>query len=238
MSDRIYVSGVWPGKIELTRGWARATARPWNDEEGVAVRLHRGTADFLRAVALRADGFDPGRVYSPALYPGSTRVWQRVGFSPVARLGVMERPLGRAIPEPGVDATVEPDPDWDQITALDGEAFEGWWRMGRDGLEEAMAATTRAAVLTVRTGVALVGYALVGAQMDVAFLQRVAVTPSAGGRGVGTSLVRHALYWGRRQRARVMVLNVRSENDRARRLYGREGFEDTGGSLVVLRFDG
>lgn len=222
--------------MSLSRGWARATAHPWNDEGGVALRLLRGSSDFLRQAALQMDRLEPDRVYSPALYRGPARSWRRAGFVPAAELVVMERPLGAPLPSPPFAAAAAVEPDWDQIVAVDKSAFEGWWAMGRHGLIEATEATPRFTVLTVRSGPVLAGYALVGAQLAVSFLQRVAVRPEQRGRGIGVSLVRQALLWAGGTGARAMVLNVRPDNGEARRLYRREGFSETGASLQVLRF--
>ena len=30
--ERLHVDGVWPGQVTLRRGWAKAVARPWNDD--------------------------------------------------------------------------------------------------------------------------------------------------------------------------------------------------------------
>ena len=30
--ERLRVRGAWPGRVEVTAGWAKATVRPWNDD--------------------------------------------------------------------------------------------------------------------------------------------------------------------------------------------------------------
>jgi ribosomal protein S18 acetylase RimI-like enzyme len=212
-------------------------ARPWNDEVfDPAVRLERGSSEFLRAVAEHLAPYGSGAVYSPALYPEATRVWSKAGFEPFGRLEVMEMRLGPGITPPRHQIEPIRDPSWASLVAIDRLAFEGFWRMGEAGLVEAMRATPRSVVLEARLDGALAGYALTGAQTTLSFLQRVAVAPAFSGQGVGSSLVRASLAWAAARGSRVMVLNVRPENERARQLYEREGFEMRDFHLELLRF--
>jgi ribosomal-protein-alanine N-acetyltransferase len=55
-------------------------------------------------------------------------------------------------------------------------------------------------------------------------LMNLAVAPAARRRGLATALVHHALTVGRERGARRAVLEVRSSNEAARRLYERMGF--------------
>lgn len=238
MPDRLHLDGAWPGQVTVRRGWAKAVARPWNDEvDDAAVRLERGSNDFLRAVAGLLGSMGSGTVYSPALYPSATRVWTSAGFSMFRLLDVMEFPLGGDVPPPEHPIEAIPHPDWGPLVTIDGLAFEGFWKMSEAGLVEAMRATPRAVVLEARIDDELAGYALAGSQVSISFLQRVAVAPALAGRGVGASLVRASLRWALRRGARSMVLNLRPENERARRLYQREGFQDRETPLHLLRYE-
>lgn len=235
--ERMHVDGVWPGQLTVRRGWARAVARPWNDEVlDATVRLDRGSSDFLHAVAEVLAPMGSGVVYSPALYPEATRVWVKAGFAPFGMLDVMEMRLGPEITPPQHPIQATRRPVWPPLVGLDQLAFDQFWSMSEAGLAEAMRATPRSVVLEARLDGALAGYALAGAQTMLSFLQRVAVAPVFSGQGVGTSLVRASMAWAAARGARLMVLNVRPENDRARHLYEREGFEMRDVHLDLLRF--
>lgn len=202
------------------------------------LRLDRGGSEFLEAVTERLLDLAPA-VYSPALYPGSTRVWRRGGFAPHAELDVMERTLPGTLQGSGNGIPVEKGDlgRWEEVLAIDRAAFEGFWGMSRLALEEAHD-TNRANVLLVAPSPEdPSGYALVGAQWGVVYLHRIAVHPDQTGHGLGSAILDEAMKWGRSQGGRTIVLNVRSGNVAARRLYERHGFVATGTRLQVLRRD-
>ena len=197
------------------------------------IRLERGGAEFLRNATDAVRGLGSSRIYSPALYPGSTGVWVRSGYEEIYRLGVMERSLSRGDDGP-TTPVAESKPDWPRIVEIDRAAFSGFWRMNVAGLREAMGSTRNAAVLTSSRDSVVIGYAIVGAQWGVSYLQRVGVHPEFSGQNIGSDLVRAALGWGRKASSQVMVLNVRADNEPARRLYAKQGFTDTGTALRIL----
>jgi ribosomal protein S18 acetylase RimI-like enzyme len=235
MSDRLVVTGTWPRGLTITKGWARAEARRWNDDtEAGHIRLVRGRAEFLDEATGLVSHHAGGVVYSPALFPGATRVWARAGYQPIDSLLVMERDLSSPWPDPQRSLSSHPTPDWDSLVAVDAAAFEGFWRMSATGLRESATATRRGAVLVAAEEEAPIGFAIVGAEWGSGYLQRVAVSPAHRGQGIGTDLVRASLSWARRQGSRAMVLNVRQQSTAARRLYRRVGFVETPTHLQIL----
>ena len=230
------MTGAFPAVVVLRRGWARAVARPWNDDNiDAAIRLERGTHTFLRAASEAVGATIAGSIYSPALYRTSRRPWVKAGYEPHRSLDIMERSLAGT---DGASTGSVTEIAADRVTglaSLDNESFEGFWRIGTLGLAESVAATPNSVVLTVWDS-APIGYAIVGAQFGNAFLQRIAVHPDHRGQGHGSALITEAARWAARIGARSLLLNVRRDNNSARSLYERHGFNATGGSLTVMRY--
>ncbi len=72
----------------------------------------------------------------------------------------------------------------------------------------------------------VVGYAVSSHAGDVVDLQRVAVSPSARGRGVGSTLVTTLLDAARSDGADRVLLEVADDNAPALALYARHGFAE------------
>lgn len=236
MATQLRITGTWPSPISIAKGWARARSRPWNDEcDDAFIRIDRGSSEFLESCTDHLVGLTGASVFSPAIYETSSRIWRKVGYQEAHRLDIFERSLNASIREPKHNVQIEEDPPWERLRKVDLAAFQGFWRMSRAGLQEAMTATKRSAVLTVGDET-IKGYAIVGTQWNVAYLQRIAVEPESSGHGLGLDLVRGAMAWARAEAARVLVLNVRKDNEKARGLYRKAGFTTTGAELQVLRY--
>ena len=65
-------------------------------------------------------------------------------------------------------------------------------------------------------------------------MQRLAVDPSAHGRGLGGALLVDGLHWLRDRGALHAFVNTQSDNDRAYSLYQRAGFQPLPVGLCVL----
>ena len=86
---------------------------------------------------------------------------------------------------------------------------------------------TRHYVVALSDG-AVVGYAGLCDYPDEAFVQTIAVAPSAQGQGLGGRLLVDLLEEAARRRQRTVSLEVRADNEAAQRLYAAHGFTRTG----------
>lgn len=257
-SDGLRVHGEWPNQVQITQGWAKAIARPWNDDfEAVALRLERGSSRFLRLCAGFVSDF-ASPVLSPALLPARARVWKEAGFEFSDQLALLEhnlRHVPRApelpnsdlpeselpnseLPVNGTRVLAGPLQPTEELYEIDQAAFPIRWRMGRQGLIESVDATHRSAVHRIASGASgstsVTGFAVTGISLGQGYLQRLAVHPRAQGKGLGSALVRASLLWARGHGARAALVNTQSENEPALRLYQRAGFENVPGGLVVM----
>jgi ribosomal protein S18 acetylase RimI-like enzyme len=164
-------------------------------------------------------------------------VWRKSGYALFHRLIVMEASTA-ARNRVGTSNAVRivVDPDWARIDIVDRAAFEGFWRLGVAGLRESALATRHSVVLEVEQEASLLGFAIVGAERGVSYLQRIAVTPQHARRGVGSELLSRAIDWARGIGAPIMVLNVREETEPALNLYRTFGFDVTPTRLEILEY--
>ncbi len=142
----------------------------------------------------------------------------------------MERSLARPITEARIAVRTG---QIDEAVPIDRQAFDPDWQIGRMGLQDALTATVRSRLL-VSEPEPVQGFAIVGVTGSTGYLQRIAVNPEHGGRGVGRELLRAAMTWARSAGARAMLLNTQPENERAASLYRSEGFVTLPDRLNVL----
>ena len=233
--ERLRVRGAWPGRVEVTAGWAKATVRPWNDDiDAASVRLERGGARFLASCARMAAEWSP-EVLSPATLPSAMTLWREAGFVETDRLLLMEHGLTSVDrPTAVIDSGgVEPI---EELHAIDSEAFAPRWRLGRLGLDESVAATSRSVVFRIAVNDRCAGFAIAGVALGAGYLQRLAVSPAARGQGLGSDLVRASLRWARGHGARSMLVNTQTDNLAAASIYRRLGFNDVPGGLLLFKY--
>ena len=210
--DRVR-GGTWPGQVILRRRWAKAHARPWNEDLPAAgLRVERGGADFVDACFDWLVERDCREVLSIPLHPGAIRIWEAAGFVPHTELRLLGRDLAVRIAEPVHQVRPGGDVDWHAITMIDDRSFDRFWRVGRLGLADAAAATPRSRVLVVEVAGQPAGFAIAGVSLNTGYLQRMAVDPAYRSAGLGRSLVRASLRWARRRGARTMLLNTQLDN--------------------------
>lgn len=235
---RVTQRGEWPGPVVFRRGWARATARPWNDAEAdAALRLMRGGDSFLQACTQRLLANGAPSVLSPPLPRNARRTWEDAGYRQFLDLALMRLGL-ETTPAAPSHLVVETDDDrLDELMEIDAAAFSPFWRFDGQGLREAMDATGRSSVLIIRNSEGrAAGFAIVGFGSAISYLQRVAVHPDWQGHGMGRSLLRVAARKARAAGARVMLLNTQQDNDPALALYESEGYVRLPEPLSLLRY--
>jgi len=125
---------------------------------------------------------------------------------------------------------------------IDLAAFGDEWALDAAALHHAEGATARSRIrgIAARTGFGrgrCVGYHLTGITDDTAYLQRLAVVPSARRRGLASALVNDAVLWAAEHGADDVFVNTDVANVAALSLYRQWGFASVGYHLRVLECD-
>ena len=212
---------------------------PWHAEDGVAYvavppQVGPLSATGIDALIRHLRASDYRNVLTAALREQDLGPFLDAGFRERERLEVLGHDLRSILIPSSHQQLRRPRPgERSTVLAIDTTAFDHGWRLDRDGLAEAVAATAR-----TRFRVAIVegpiGYAICGRSEDMGYLQRLAVAPSAQRSGIATALVADALHWLRRRGARRCLVNTQRSNVAALTLYERCGFVREPSQLVVL----
>src|SRR4051794_23602708 len=186
----------------LTVGKDRFVVGPWHDDPSTA---YVGLAPSRSALTSRAsvercldqlsrEGYRD--TVTAALRASDAHVFHTAGFDVKERLLVLRHDLrgswARSSPDPRIRRARRRDRP--AVLDVDRLAFDSFWTLGADGLDEALNATTSVR-FRVLEDPALAGYAVCGRATDIGYLQRLAVHPDHLRRGIGTALVVDALLW-------------------------------------------
>lgn len=224
----------------VTARGVRIRVRPWRGRPDTAelsvVPAGALVPPSLVALAVqRARDRGYAEIVTPALPAGEWRPYTDLGFSVREELHLLVHDLAD-LPGRG-DLAARPRlrrvlrRDREQVLAVDGAAFDPFWRLDGDALEDAVRATPSARFRMDRAGH---GYALTGRAGDRGYVQRLAVDPGRQGAGLGSVLLLDGLWWLRRWRVREVLVNTQTGNERAIALYERLGFRRRTDGLAVL----
>jgi ribosomal-protein-alanine N-acetyltransferase len=123
--------------------------------------------------------------------------------------------------------------DADAILRVDNEAFTPPWQMTRDEIRLALRHAA-SSVIAKHDG-RVIGYQISTRHQKNGHLARLAVHPSAQGRGVGAQLMDYLVHYFARRHIHSITVNTQQSNWRSQRLYQRYGFRRNGFDLSVWR---
>jgi ribosomal protein S18 acetylase RimI-like enzyme len=218
----------------------RLRVRPWRGGSDTAelapVPAGAVVPPSLVELALeRAQARDYHHVVTPALPRPEWRPYLDAGFTVREELHLLAHDLldlpPRRAPEHRHSLRRVQRRDRERVLAIDQAAFDPFWRLDADALEDAVRATPSTRFRMDRAGC---GYALTGRAGDRGYVQRLAVVPDAQSAGLGSALVLDGLWWLRRWRVREALVNTQTVNTGAVRLYERLGFRRRPEGLAVL----
>lgn len=205
--------------------------------------------DVIESCVARLVDVGYSGAFTSALSPAEQQPFLEVGFSVHEHLSLLRHDLAQ-LPDPastapngalsarkarrrGVRLRRARRSDRAAVLSVDAAAFNPFWQFDYQSLVDAKEATPSAR-FRVAVGPPLLGYAVTGRAGGVGYLQRLAVSPDAQGRGVGTALVIDSLTWAMRHGATTVLVNTQETNLRALRFYEWLGFETESEGLAVL----
>jgi ribosomal protein S18 acetylase RimI-like enzyme len=215
-------------------GWARLGS--WRGQPDVAYLSVGADRPPTRELVERCVGRLRGRGYSAvvtsALTPADSLAFVDAGFAVRERLHLLAHDL-RDLPEPTHVTRRARRDDRAAVLALDASAFDDFWRIDADGLENAIRATPAARFRVVGDDPVL-AYAVTGRAGRHGYVQRIAVHPDARRCGYGRAVVADGLRWLRRHRVTRALVNTQLRNDAALALYRACGFAPLPTGLCVM----
>jgi len=219
-------------------GRDRIQVSPWKSSSAVANLVPFPVRDALPVDAIHqtiaeAKGFGFSSAYTAALSPSQAEPFFEASFELHEELHLLRRSLTDQLASERGRTRRARRSDWDEVISLDRLAFDDFWQFDRSGLADAIRATPRHRFQVTKSE-PVHGYHVTGLAGTNSYVQRVAVHPTAQGRGYGTALVNDSLQWSFRSGATVAHVNTQLKNERAVALYERCGFVLAPHRLLVL----
>jgi len=211
--------GAWHGRVDVASLALHADRPP-----GLGT-VHRLLADLAR------DGFRS--VVTGALTPADSLPFVDAGFVVRERLHLLAHDLHDVPPPPAATRRARRT-DRTEVLAIDGLAFEAFWRLDDDGLDDALRATPSTRFRVAGPDDVVQAYAIVGRAGRQGYVQRLASHPAARGRGLARALLADGLGWLRRHGTGRALVNTQEGNDAALALYRSCGFVGLPVGLCVL----
>ena len=202
------------------------------------------TADAIASLLDDLQRRGHARVLTGALHDRDVEPFVEAGFEVHETLHLLSHDL-RSVPEPSLRSSPRLQPlrrgrrrDRPGILEVDAAAFDDFWKLDSQGLDDAIRATPAARVRVIgRRGERVVAYSVTGRAGGRGYVQRLAVHPDRQRRGIGVALVSDSLRWLIRRGAHEALVNTQEHNAPALELYLRCGFTPEPTGLTVLTYE-
>jgi ribosomal protein S18 acetylase RimI-like enzyme len=231
--------------VVLRAGGAAVRVRPWPGDTATAqvLPLPGGVLPSPQEVGRWLHGLTRlgyHRVRTAALGPHDQEPYREAGLDQLEELALLRLVLDPTVPPPARSLHRASKRAWARLPDIDAAAFPAGWQLDQDGILDACRATPRHRLRVALDRVdpagrpELIGYVVHGRAGLTGYIQRLAVHPTAAGRGWGTALVLDGLRWMRTYGCLDALVNTHVGNQRALALYERLGFRRLPEGLVVL----
>lgn len=230
-----------PWRLQVTGQGEAAVLETWREHLDVlAVRAlwcaESRVPELMREIALIARERGHGRVLSPLAPHGLAPVYRRAGLRPwetlvISRLHRIPRDIAEPSLPSGVTIRLARGDDIPSVACIDAACFDEFWRFDDRRLAEHLRHDRVAVAERSRE---TVGYTLAMSVGRGGTIGRLAVLPSARGRGIGEALLRDALSHLAQSGVGSVTLCTQEANRVARALYGKVGMTESPGRLVFL----
>ncbi|MDB5828760.1 MAG: GCN5-like N-acetyltransferase [Variovorax sp.] len=160
---------------------------------------------------------------SPLAPPEADRELAACGYALFDPTQVARASLAAAAEHPSISVSSTPSPEW-----LDGFAAANGVASLHRALHHAMVRSIAlpSAFATMHAHGEAVGFGLAVLERGAVGFYDIVVNPDQRRRGYGRALTCALMHWGRTEGAASAYLQVREENEAARRLYADLGFKD------------
>lgn len=188
----------------------------------------------------RASALGVRKIRTGALRATSAQRVLAQGFDVIDTLALLSFDLSQPIPHRRESSRIQPlrRRHYEQAEAVDLDAFGPKWAQHRNALRDTRQATLHSRSRRVSgDNEPVIGFALSGYTNDLGYLQRLAVSPSHSGRGIGWSLSCDALRWMEQRGCERVLVNTSVQNSAALRLYERIGFSELPEQLTIAEIE-
>jgi ribosomal protein S18 acetylase RimI-like enzyme len=219
---------AWPARqTVLSNGWIFRLSGGFTKRANSANAVEPGASfEGVREAAealYKRHGLPTVFRMSPLASPEADQELADAGYTLFDPTQVTRASLAGAAAHPSVDIASAPSRDW-----LDGFAtangVDPRYREVHDAMVRTIAMNT--AFATLREQGEAIGFGLAVLEREAVGFYDIVIDPARRGRGHGRTLMRALMHWGQEEGAASAYLQVREQNEAARRLYANLGFED------------
>lgn len=223
-------------RLRSRRG-VRIVARPSGPFGVQIIPTRRVTSDEVRDALGRLPRTDRA-IVTTALTPVESGPFIENGFVERERLHLLRHDLNPMRSDDSAPPKIRKARRGDigAVLDIDGQSFDGFWRLDAPGIAGARHATPRHRYAVATNDGSVVGYSIVGRADAVAFLQRLAIHPNQRRCGTARDLVADGVAWARQHGCRYMLVNTQVSNNGAFEFYKAVGFRPESHQLTVYEW--